>query len=161
MKQKSKRMAQAGLIAALYAVVCYLQNLIFPDSGSMAVQLRAAEALCILAFFTPAAVPGLAMGCLVFNIGSGAALPLDFLLGPLATVLTAGSMWLCRKYPYPALLFPALYNGIIIGWELSAYIGGGFWLNAGLVAAGETIVLLTLGLGLYTVIRVRKMHRLL
>ena len=90
-------------------------------------------------------------------------MPLDFLVGSLATLLATGSMWLMRKirfgsYPLPALLMPAIFNGFLIGWELDVYIGGGFWLNALYVAIGEVAVLLSLGSGLFYAIRSRHLE---
>ena len=79
----------AAIIAALYTVLTHLQNIILPNSASMAIQCRLSEALCVLALFTPAAIPGLAVGCLVFNLTFAAALPLDFLAGTAATILAA------------------------------------------------------------------------
>ena len=160
MKNRARFLAHSAIIAALYTVLCYLQNLIFPDSASMAVQFRAAEALCVLAFFTPAAIPGLGLGCLLFNLSFAGALPLDFLLGTLASVLAAGSMYLLRnvkfrKLPVLGLLMPGVCNAVLVGWELEVYIGGGFWFNALCVALGEWAVLLTLGSLLYTGIRSR------
>ena len=162
MKNRSRFLAHSALIAALYTVLCYLQNLIFPDSASMAVQFRAAEALCVLAFFTPAAIPGLGLGCLIFNLSFSGALPLDFLVGTLASVFAAGSMYLLRNVkvrnlPVPGLLMPGIFNAFLVGWELMVYVGGGFWLNAFCVALGEWGVLLTLGTVLYTAIRSRKL----
>ena len=61
-------MVHAAIIAALYAVLTHMQNLILPGSASWAIQMRLSEALCVLAFFTPAAVPGLTIGCLLFNL---------------------------------------------------------------------------------------------
>ena len=75
MKPYSRHLAHAAIIAALYAVLTHMQNILFPGSASMAIQFRVSEALCVLAFFTPAAIPGLSLGCLLFNITSGAALP--------------------------------------------------------------------------------------
>ena len=89
MRKQTRFLVHSAIIAALYTVLCYLQNLIFPDSASMAIQFRAAEALCVLVFFTPAAIPGLGLGCLLFNISFAGALPLDFLVGTLASVLAA------------------------------------------------------------------------
>ena len=160
MRKRSHFLAHSAIIAALYTVLCYLQNLIFPNSASMAVQFRVAEALCALAFFTPAAIPGLGIGCLLFNMGFAGALPLDFLVGTLASLLAAGSMYLTRnvtwrKLPVAGLLMPGICNAFLVGWELTVYIGGGFWLNAFCVALGEWIVLLTLGTVLYTTIRRR------
>ena len=163
MNQKVRRLVQAAVIAALYAALTHAQNLLLPGSASMAIQFRASEALCVLAFFTPAAIPGLTLGCLVFNLTSGMALPLDFLVGSLATLLAAWAMWLTRKVtvkglPVLGLLMPALTNAVLVGWELSIYIGGGFWINALYVAIGELAVLLTLGTALYCAMKSRNLH---
>lgn len=162
MNQRVRLLTHSALIAALYTVLTHMQNMMFPDSATWAVQFRASEALCVLAFFTPAAIPGLTLGCLLFNITFAAALPFDFLLGALATGLATGAMYLSRRrklrgYPLFGLLMPALFNALIIGWELSVYIGGGFWLNALYIAIGEGAVLLTLGSALYYAIRLRRL----
>lgn len=159
-------LTHAAIIAALYAVLTHLQNLLLPGSASWAIQCRLSEALCVLAFFTPAAIPGLSVGCLLFNISFAAALPLDMVVGTLATLLATWLMWRSRKIrilrlPIPGLLFPALTNAILVGWELTVYIGGGFWINTLYVALGELIVLLTLGVGLYWIIRERHLDKLL
>ena len=164
MRQRSRNLTHAAIIAALYAVLTHMQNILLPNSASMAIQFRASEALCVLAFFTPAAIPGLTMGCLAFNITSGAALPLDFLVGSLATFLATWGMWHTRnltvgKLPLLGLAMPALTNALLVGWELSIYIGGGFWINALYVAIGEIAVLLTLGSALYTAMRHRGLAR--
>lgn len=163
MRKNTRYLTHGAVIAALYVALTYLQNLLFPHSAYAAIQFRASEALCVLAFFTPAAIPGLSVGCLLFNI-SNAALPADFLVGTLATVLAASGMYLtrrvkCKGYPLLGLLMPAVFNGILVGWELSVYIGGGFWLNAASVAIGEGAVLLTLGTGLYYALRPPKISR--
>jgi len=160
MKQDPRKLAHAAIIAALYAVLTHLQNIIFPGSASMAVQLRLSEALCVLSFFTPAAAMGLAVGCLLFNLTFAAALPLDFLAGTVATYLACKLMWATRNVrtfgvPLVGLLMPAVTNSILVGWELTVYIGGGFWINALYVALGELTVLLTLGTGLYLVLKKR------
>ncbi len=158
MRRKPKLLAQAAMIAALYAVLTHMQNILIPGSGSWAIQLRISEALCILAFFTPAAVQGLTLGCLLFNLTSGNPLPLDFLVGSLASFLAALSMRALRKWPYPALLLPILFNGLLVGWELSVYTGGAFWINAAYVAAGEALVMLLLGFPLYLIFKTRKLQ---
>lgn len=160
MNKNVRYLTHGALLAALYVVLTYLQKFLFPDSASMAIQFRASEALCIFAFFTPAAIPGLTVGCLLFNISCAGALPLDFLVGSLATLLATGAMWLTRKwtvkgYPLPGMLMPALFNAVLVGWELSVYIGGGFWMNALCVAIGEAAVLLTLGTVLYYTLKAR------
>ena len=161
MNQKTRFLTHSALLAALYVALTYLQNFLIPGSTSWAIQFRASEALCVLAFFTPAAIPGLSVGCLLFNISFAGALPLDFLIGSAATALSAGGMWLSRNwtikgYPLFGLLLPAICNALLIGWELDLCIGGGFWLNAVYVAIGEAAVLLTLGSALYYSLKNRK-----
>ena len=164
MRRKTRFLTHAALLAALYTALTYLQNLLLPGSASWAIQFRASEALCILAFFTPAAIPGLSIGCLLFNLSFSGALPLDALMGTAATVLATGGMWLSRKwtikgYPLFGLLLPALANAILVGWELSIYIGGGFWLNALYVSIGEAAVLLTLGTVLFYTVKARRLDQ--
>ena len=162
MKQKTRKIVHAAIIAALYVVLTHGQNLLFPNSASMAIQFRASEALCVLALFTPAAIPGLTVGCLLFNISFVGALPLDFLVGTAASFGAVLTMRLTRKwtvfgYPLFSMLMPALFNALLVGWELSVYIGGGFWLNALYVALGEAAVLLTLGTALFYTLRSRNL----
>ena len=164
MHKKSHFLAHSALIAALYTTLTYLQNLLLHGSASWAIQFRASEAMCVLALFTPAAIPGLTIGCLLFNISFSGALPLDPILGTAATALAAGGMYLTRNitlkgYPLPAMLLPALTNAILVGWELAIYIGGGFWINALYVAIGEAAVLLTLGTLLFYTIQKRNLSR--
>ena len=166
MTKNARQIAYGALVAALYVALTYLQNMLLPGSATWAIQFRASEALCVLALFTPAAIPGLAIGCLLFNVTYAAALPLDFLVGTGATLLATGAMYFLRRvsvkgYPLPALLMPALWNGLLIGWELSVYIGGAFWLNAVYVAIGEAAVLLTLGTALFYTIKARHLDRLI
>lgn len=160
MTKSTRYLTQAAIIAALYAVLTHLQNLLLPGSATWAIQMRLSEALCVLALFTPAAIPGLTLGCLIFNITYAAALPLDFVLGSAATLLAAEGMWLTRKvtvhgYPLLAMLMPAIANAILVGWELTVYIGGGFGLNALYVALGEIAVLLIPGSLLYYALKKR------
>jgi len=163
MKKHTRHLAHAAIIAALYAVLTHFQNILLPGSASWAIQMRLSETLCILAFFTPAAALGLSVGCLIFNLTFAAALPLDFLVGTLATYLAAKGMWFTRNitvrgYPLLGMLMPALTNAFLVGWELTVYIGGGFWLNGVYVAIGEAIVLLTLGFLLYYAMKKRNLH---
>lgn len=160
MRNKSRFLAQGAMIAALYVGLTHLQNVLIPNSASFAIQFRVSEALCVLALFTPAAIPGLTVGCMLFNLTFVGALPLDVLVGGLATLLAVSGMSGLRKvkikgYPLLAMLLPALSNAFLVGWELSVYIGGGFWLNALYVAVGELAVMLTLGTALYYALRSR------
>lgn len=165
MSKRIRYVAHAAIIAALYTVLTHAQNLLLPGSASWAIQCRLSEALCVLALFTPAAIPGLSVGCLLFNLTFSPALPLDFLLGTLATFLAASSMWAMRRrltvggYPLLALLMPALFNGVLVGWELTVYIGGAFLINGLYVALGELIVLLVFGSVLYRIIKKRNLDK--
>ena len=154
MKNKSKYIASGAIMAAMYVALTYLQNFLIPNSASFAIQFRASEALCVLALFTPAAIPGLTIGCLLFNLSFAGALPLDPVVGTAATALATAAMYAARNikiknYPLLAMWMPALFNALLVGWELDLYIGGGFWLNAVYVAIGEAAVLLILGTLLY------------
>ena len=106
---KSNEIAQVGVIAAVYAA-CTLIALLF--LGSLAwrpVQFRVSEALCVLALFTPAAVPGLTLGCAIANIaniafsGTGMLGLLDVIFGSLATCAGAAFTWKMRGRPAVAL----------------------------------------------------------
>lgn len=166
MNKKTKQLVFGALIAAMYVALTYLQNFLIPNSASMAIQFRASEALCVLAFFTPAAIPGLTVGCLLFNISSAGAMLLDVVIGSLASLLAALGMYPLRRvtvkgYPLIGMLLPALCNGVLVGWELNYYFGGGFWINALYVAIGELAVLLTLGSLLYYAMKSRGFARIL
>lgn len=157
-------LVQAAVIAAMYAALTYAQNFLLPGTTSAAVQFRVSEALNILALFTPAAIPGLTIGCVlsnIYNIGSG--LPLDMIFGSLATLGAAVCIYLARNmkiksYPLPAMLMPAVWNGVIVGWEIETFFVEGdfifadFLLQGGLVALGELGVMLVLGMVLYYII---------
>ena len=160
MNKKVRFLTHGALLAALYVALTYLQNFLLPGSATWAIQFRASEALCALAFFTPAAIPGLTVGCLLFNISYIGALSLDWLVGTLASLLATAAMrltrkWTVRGFPLFGLLMPALFNALLVGWELTVYIGGGFGINALYVAIGEAAVLLTLGAALYFGLKAR------
>lgn len=117
---KSNEIAQVGVIAAVYAA-CTLIALLF--LGSLAwgpVQFRVSEALCVLALFTPAAVPGLTLGCAIANIaniafsGTGMLGLLDVIFGSLATCAGAAFTWKMRGRPAVALAGPAIANALIV-----------------------------------------------
>ena len=164
MRTRIRNLVHAAILAALYVVLTNWQNFLLPGSATWAIQMRLSETLCILAFFTPAAAPGLAVGCLIFNLNYAAALPLDWILGTLATWLACKAMWMTRDLqirglPLPGLLMPALTNAVFVGWELTMYIGGGFWINALYVAAGEAAVLLVPGTLLYLAMKKRGLDK--
>ena len=164
MKKRTKNLTYAAVIAALYVVLTHMQNILLPDSATMASQFRVSEAMCVLAFFSPTAVFGLTAGCFLFNLTYAGALPLDMLVGSLATFCATGVMYLTRKwrigsFPLFGLLMPAVWNAFLVGWELTVYIGQAFWLNALCVAIGEAVVLLTLGTALYYIFYRRNLHK--
>ena len=121
MNKKTRKLAHGAMIGAMYVALCHLQNLVLPESATFAIQFRVAEALCVLAFFTPTAIPGLTLGCALFNLTFAAALPMDALVGSLATLFATGGMWFFRKVtfkgvPVIGLLLPAFWNALLVGW---------------------------------------------
>lgn len=153
-------LTQTAVIAALYSVLTIFQSVIFPESTSAAIQFRVSEALTILALYTNAAIPALTLGCVLANISSVAVLgPLDMIFGSIASLFAALTIYLLRnvrffRLPILSLLMPALFNGLIVGFEIAFFFtNGGFSLNAfifagGFVALGELGVLFVLGLPL-------------
>jgi len=131
-----KSAAKAAVIAALYVVLTY----VFAWCASGAVQVRVAEALTILPMFTAAAVPGLAIGCLLANLLTGCAL-WDVVFGTLATLLGAIGTHLLRKRGFLAMLPPILANTLIVPWVLRFVYGDAWpiWLLMLTVGAGEVI----------------------
>ncbi len=157
MKKQRKRtvfIAETALIAAVYAVITYA---ISPLSFA-AQQLRLSEALTVLPVFTPAAVPGLAIGCVIANLGSPLGL-IDIVCGTLATLAAAVLTRLTRSIrfknlPLLSLAFPVLLNGLIIGLEISFFLPEGmsfmgFLYSGGSVALGEALSCYALGLPLF------------
>ena len=114
--QKSIKLTQAAVIAALYVVLTLLANAL--GLANYAIQVRFSEALTILPFFTPAAVPGLFVGCLLSNIITGCA-PWDVVFGSLATLAGALGTWALRKQKWLAPLPPIVANIIVVPLVLS------------------------------------------
>lgn len=112
-RSKVQFLTQAAMIAAIYVVLTYL----FQAFGFMDVQVRVAEALTILPFFTPAAIPGLFVGCLLGNLLGGAVL-LDIVIGSLTTLVAACLSYLLRKNKYFVALPPIIANAIVVPWVL-------------------------------------------
>lgn len=170
MNHKSTRyIVQAAVIAALYAVLTILQNTLLPGTASMAVQFRVSEVLTVLALFTPAAIPGLTIGCIIANISSLSMLgPYDMIFGSLASLAAAVLIYLLRNVrlfslPLLSCIMPALANGIIVGFEIEFFfVEGGFHFadflfQGGCVALGELGVLFVLGLPLAKIIEKQKL----
>ena len=111
-RKKTRYLVRAAVIAALYVVLTYLSAAL-GLSGQGLIQLRFSEALCILPYFTSSAIPGLALGCLISNLLTGAHV-LDILFGTLATLLGAIGTRLLRKYRFLTPIPPILANTLIV-----------------------------------------------
>lgn len=130
-------LTQAALIAALYVVLTYLANLLGISSG--AIQVRFSEALTILPYFTPTAIPGLFVGCILANLLTGAALP-DIIFGSIATLIGALLTAKFRKHKYLAPIPPIVANALIVPPVLLfAYGIKPLWLSYITVTLGEII----------------------
>lgn len=117
--KKTRLMTESALIAAVYVALV----LLFKPISFGAIQFRIAEALCILPFFSLSAVPGLALGCLLGNFFSGAAMP-DVLFGTLATLLAAILSYKLRDInKWLVCLPPILANAIIVPFVLQYAYG--------------------------------------
>lgn len=158
MRKKSNIMSlvTAAMIAALYVVLSFAIRLLGLDSG--AIQVRVSEALTILPYFTPAAIPGLTIGCLLFNLLSGAAI-LDVIFGTLATLVGAvGSRFIGKAakkvawIKYLVAVPPILANAFIVPWILKTAYGlsDAYWYLVVTVGIGEIISCGVLGMMLMT-----------
>lgn len=130
-------LTHAAVIAALYVVLTFIANAF--GLANYAIQIRFSEALTILPFFTPAAIPGLFTGCLLANILTGCALP-DIMFGSIATLLGACGTYLLRRYKWTAPLPPIAANTIIVPFIIYyAYGISPLWLSFITVGIGELI----------------------
>ena len=144
---------QAAMIAAIYVVLTYFISAFNLASG--AIQVRISEALTILPYFTPAAIPGLTIGCLLANLLTGSAIAVyDVVFGSLATLLGAIGTYLLRKHKFLCTLAPVVSNAVIIpfvlryGYGLVMEYGGHDWsipFYMLTVGAGEVICCCILG----------------
>ena len=142
----TQQMAAAGIIAAIYAALTLL--LPIPQYGG--IQFRVAEAMTVLPFLFPEAVPGLTIGCFLANL-LGSPYVLDWIFGTLATLLAA--LWTSRiKHRALAPLPPVVCNAVIVGAEIAYFAtldGAAFWpayaFNAFTVGFGEAIACFVLG----------------
>lgn len=137
-------LVHAAMIAALYVVLTFLANSL--GLASSAIQIRFSEALTVLPYFTPAAIPGLFVGCLLSNILTGCALP-DIVFGSLATLIGAVFTRKIRKYKWLAPVPPILANAVIVPFVLLyAYGIRPLWLSFVTVTIGEMISCGVLGM---------------
>lgn len=143
-------LVQAAMIAALYVVLTYIANAM--GLASSAIQVRFSEALTILPYFTPAAIPGLFVGCLLSNILTGCAIP-DIIFGSTATLIGALLTRRLRKYKWLAPVPPIVANTLIVPFVLLyAYGIQPLWLSFITVGIGEIISCGVLGMLLLIVL---------
>lgn len=135
MKNKNTAfLTQAAMIAAIYVVLTY----VFAPISFGEIQVRIAEALTILPLFTPAAVPGLFIGCIVGNMIGGALLP-DIIFGSIATLIGAVCTYMLRKQkPVLGSLPPIISNTLIVPFVLRYAYG---------VVLPIPFLMLTIGIG--------------
>ena len=164
--ERTRYIITGALIAAGYAALTYLSNVFGLAYGP--IQLRISEVLTILPVFTPAAIPGLTVGCFIANIGSFNAA--DLLFGTLATFSAA---WLSRVFkdsmvkgiPLLSFLPPILINAFVIGFEISVFYLDtknflwGFLISAFEVGLGQFIVCLGFGIPFYLIVKKHKIFK--
>ena len=110
---KVLRITRGAVIAALYVVL----TLVFAPISFGPVQVRIAEALCILPMFTPAAIPGLFIGCLIANL-IGGGIMLDVIFGSIATLIGAVIGYMLRSNRWLVPLPAVIANALIVPFVL-------------------------------------------
>jgi uncharacterized membrane protein len=140
-------LTRAALLAALYAA---LTVALAPLSYGPYFQLRVAEALTVLPYVTPAAVPALFVGCLIANVFGGLGI-YDIALGSLATLLAALLTWRMPR-PFLAPLPPVVINAVVVGAYLSFLTGASPLVTMGYVGLGEFLACYGLGYPLLLVV---------
>lgn len=153
MAMSTKKIIQAAVIASIYAV---LTIALAPLSYGV-MQIRVSEALTILPYFTPAAIPGLFIGCLVSNM-IGPYGVLDIVCGSLATLVAAGASYCLREKPLLVPLPPVIANAIIIGSMLHFAYGVPMPLFACMLWVGIGELIVCYGLG-YPLLRFLKKYK--
>lgn len=139
MNNKARYITEVAVIAALYATL----TIIFLPISYGQIQVRISEVLTILPFLTPAAIPGLFIGCVVANFFGGIGI-IDIVFGSLATLIAA---FLTYKMPRRALapLPPVIVNALIIGFELNFISGAPLIATILWVGLGEALACYVLG----------------
>ncbi|MBQ6819448.1 MAG: QueT transporter family protein [Clostridia bacterium] len=168
MKRSVKQLTVSALIAAFYAVFTLSSSALGLAYGP--IQFRLSEAMTILPVFTPAAVPGLVIGCVLANLTSPYGL-VDICFGTLATLLAAVCTRLLRNLkikglPVLSALMPVIFNAVIIGAEIAMLMPDAtvqakwvaFGYNALTVGLGESVICLGLGLPLYIMVNKYAKH---
>lgn len=141
-ENKTRNLVFGALIAAIYVVL----TMAFRPISYGPIQFRISEALCVLPFFTPAAIPGVTLGCLISNLLGGAVM-MDVIFGSLATLIGAIGSWLLRGNRWMVSLPPILSNTLIIPWVLKFAYGSEdlVWYMMITVGIGEILAIGVLG----------------
>ena len=154
-ENKTRNLVFSALIASIYVVLTLLLR---PISYGP-IQFRVSEALCVLPYFTPAAIPGVFIGCLISNLLGGAVV-MDIVFGSLATLIGAIGSWLLRRNRWLVSLPPILSNTLIIPWVLKFAYGSEdlIWYMMITIGIGEILAIGVLGQLLISVLaKYRKM----
>ena len=157
-KTKSVRfLVQSSVIAAIYVALTFVTGIFGLANG--VVQLRLSEALCVLPVFTPAAIPGLFIGCMLSNILTWCLLP-DIIFGSLATLIGAILTRKSKGNICAALLPPILSNTLIIPFVLKYTYGfsGSVFYFMTTVGIGEVLSCGVLGYLLFKALKKSKYH---
>jgi uncharacterized membrane protein len=148
---------QAAVIAAMYVVLTFVSSAMGLASGE--IQVRLSEALCVLTVFTPAAIPGLFLGCLLSNLLTGCTV-IDIVFGSLATLVAAVISYQLRNHKYPLLVTipPVVVNMIVVPFILKFSYGVPLPIPVmmGTVGIGEVISCVVLGSVLYFALNKRR-----
>lgn len=149
-ENKTRNLAHGALIAAIYIVL----TMVFRPISFGPIQFRISEALCIMPYFTPTAIPGLFIGCMISNM-LGGAMMMDVVFGSLATLIGAIGSYLLRRNRYLVSLPPILANTLIIPWVLKFAYGSEdmIWYMMITVGIGEILAIGVLGQFLLTILR--------
>ena len=154
-KTSLQRLCSGAVIAAFYTVLTYLSSALGLAYG--AIQFRLSEALCVLPLFSGWSVVGLSVGCILGNLASPFGF-WDILFGTAATLFAGILTNKCRNVtskgiPILSLMFPVLFNALLVGLEVAFLVDGEFLLLFLLtfseVFIGEGAVIFALGLPLY------------
>jgi uncharacterized membrane protein len=116
--KKTIFITEAAVIAAIYTVLV----LVFEFSSFGPIQFRIAEALTVLPYFTPAAIPGVALGCFLSAVLTGAHY-LDMIFGSLATLIAAILSYQLRRNKFLVPIPPIVVNALVIPWVLKFAYG--------------------------------------
>ena len=144
MNNRTKNIVYAAIVAALYVVLTEFAAML--GLASQPIQLRFSEALNALCLFTPYAIPGMFIGCLIANLVTGAVV-WDVIFGSIATLIGAIGVYLLRKNKILALVCPVVSNAVIIPFVLTYAYGltDGIWYFVLTVGIGQIISCTVLG----------------